>query len=255
MNASLHWSFDYTRFNGQGFEAELTAALQSAYAAGRPAGPTSHYTVLPNFWGGYNWDAQDTDPLAFGSATIDRTSHDAGVGYHVDFYHEASGERLVLDFQSEASPLRPLTGDWRIHTTNDAPDEYNGFDAAGTLTDSGTIRVATRDIPFVEEQVPKGCPLICNWTLFDIIPALAKRPPNARFALLEDLEKLKPHCRIAPQDTCHLDLDGLGLELRGYVIFGVAQVPLWFWLDPHDTVAIATNIFHTFVLSSGGPTR
>ena len=250
MSVKLHWSFDYTPSNGEEFVDELIATLEAAYGGGLPAGPAAEYTVLPNHWGGYARMAQ-RQRLAFGSLSIRRTPGDNAVDYRVESCNMASGEALRLRFQTDTSPLRRLRGRWRIDARNDAPDPYNEFNAAGRVTDSGRIEVAAGGLTFVAEQLPDDRPLLCNWTLFDALPGLATLPGDAEFALLEDLEKLRPRCRVRPLGAFGLPVAGTDLELRGLTVFGEAQPPFHFWLDARDNVAIASSTFNTYVMRNG----
>jgi hypothetical protein len=255
MSERLHWTFDYSQFNGDGseFEAELMRALEAVYADGIPAGPVSEYIVLPNYWGGYCRGGQDSR-LAFGNVSIGRKPAGDTIDYRVDFYHDASGEKLKLQYRTDNSPLRQLRGSWRIDVSNDAPGAYNGFQAEGQLTDSREIRLAWGDTPLACERLPDDRPLLCNWTLFDVMPELAKLPANAEFALLEDLEKVKPRCRVGPLDSCRLSPAETDLALEGFVVFGQAQTPFYFWLDARGNVAIASGVFNTFVACKAGGT-
>lgn len=140
LSPELHWSFDYTQFNGDAFRTELMASLEIAYAAGLPSGPTTDYVVLPNYWQGYRGrtsEADDGPELAFGSIRIGRTETDDAIDCCVESYQHASGETLKLRFQTDASPLRRLKGEWRIDATNCAEGEYNEFHAGGGWTSRG----------------------------------------------------------------------------------------------------------------------
>jgi len=253
MNGDLHWSFDYTRFNGDAFRDELIGALEAVYVGGIPTEPASAYIVLPNYWRGYQGrgpGASGDKELAFGRVSIQRAVTDSAIAWRVESCHDASGERLELRFQTDASPLRRLQGEWRIDASNCAEGEYNEFHAEGRLDDSRQIHLAVGDISFVAGELEDDRPLLCDWTLFDVVPELARLPEGAEFALLDDLEKLKPRCRVRPLDTSSLPLAGGALDLRGFVVFGEAQVPCHYWLDANDNVAIASSTFHTLILRS-----
>ena len=59
--------------------------------------------------------------------------------------------------------------------------------------------------------------------------------------MLDDLEKLKPRCRIRPLDTCRVPLADGALNLRGLAVFGQARVPCHYRLDAEGNVAIAAS--------------
>lgn len=255
LSPELHWSFDYTRFNGDAFRAELMASLETAYAGGLPSGPTTDYIVLPNYWQGYRGrtpEADDGPELAFGSICVERTDRENEIDWCVESYQHASGETLEFRFQTDASPLRRLKGEWHIDATNCAEGEYSEFHAVGRLDDSRGIRLTVGDISCVADEVRDDRPLLCNWTLCDVVPELARLPEGAEFAILDDLEKLRPRCRIRPLDTCCLSLTTGDLELQGFVVFGEAQTPGYYWLDANSNVAITSSTFQTFVLRCAG---
>ena len=255
MSSELHWSFDYWRFNGDAFRAELMASLVAAYAGGPPSGPASDHAVLPNYWQGYRGrgpEDSDDERLTFGNGCIRRTDTRNGIDYYVESYQHASGETLKLRFQTDASPLRRLKGEWCIDATNCAEGEYNEFHAEGWMDDSRQICLTVGELSFVVDEARDDRPLLCNWTLYDVVSELARLPEGAEFAIFDDLEKLKPRCRIRPLDTYCLSLATGDLELRGFVVFGDAQTPCYYWLDANDNVAIASSTFQTSVLRRAG---
>ncbi|MHC4252421.1 MAG: hypothetical protein ACYS9X_25155, partial [Planctomycetota bacterium] len=187
----LHWSYDYDYHHQLSFRDALLAALASYRSS--PTGGDSHtYAVLPNYWNGYR---RDVETLAFGEAVIDRTAVDGGIGYECSYRNEASGESLRLEFRCRDGLLRELLSPWKVTSRNDASSLYDSFSAEGRVIDADdgrriTLRVGPLDVP--AGIVDEGTPLVCNWSLFDVIPYL-EEPLD--FTMIDDLEKLRAHSR------------------------------------------------------------
>ena len=67
--------------------------------------------------------------------------------------------------------------------------------------------------------------------------------------LLEDLEKLKPGCRIAALKSTTIEVAQKDLKLDGYAVYSPKEVPSYWWLDESGRVAVMSNVFNTFVLT------
>ena len=107
----LHWSVDYTdQTDHWGVRSELAQPLAQALSS-TPVDPdatskTHRYTILPNFWCGFN--RGHSPDFGIGSLVIERTRTEADWRYHVTHENTPSGERLILDFTCGDEPLRPL---------------------------------------------------------------------------------------------------------------------------------------------------
>ena len=130
----LHWSVDYTdQTDHWGVRSELAQPLAQALSS-TPVDPdatskTHRYTILPNFWCGFN--RGHSPDFGIGSLVIERTRTEADWRYHVTHENTPSGERLILDFTCGDEPLRPLRSPWRIQAHNSADGIYNEVRLAG----------------------------------------------------------------------------------------------------------------------------
>ena len=255
----LHWSIDYTYQRTKlDFREELTqtlAAALSSPAIGPDAKRKVHrYTMLPNFWAGFKEENPDDPSLTIGYAAIERTHRDGeGWQYHVEQVNAISGEELVLDFACEDELLRPLRDTWQIRARNSADGSYSSISWTGTcdrdadgvrnvqLTTEGGLSVRAG-------SVAAGATLTCNWTLFDVLPALRDGDVGA-LAILEDLETLKDACQVRHFDDWTLQLGQQQRALAGYCIFGVGLPPSYWWLTETGDVAAVSTMIATYVLT------
>ncbi len=243
-SVKLHWTYDYDYQNRLAFGDELLAALAS-YGSSCGGGHSHTYTVLTNYWRGFRPDA---GRLAFGEATIERREVEEGIEYRCSYRNEASGEELRLRYRCKNGTRRELLSPWRIESRNHAACLYDSFAAEGRIVDRGdkrcvTLTVGRLDVP--AGDVDKRLPLICNWSLFDVVPGLAE---PLEFTMIDDLEKLKPHSRIQRLEDHQQDSPRGRLALSGYVEFGEGDAPRYWWVDADGNVAIMTTTFSTFVL-------
>lgn len=255
---TVHWSVDHTHNHHakSDFTAELLGCLARAYASGVPScGQRSAYAVLVNYSNGARRAAAERGQtsLAFGSASIERRRGGGHVRYEVHYNNDSSGEQLELEFAARDAPLRPLTDSWRIHARNNAGDHYKCFTASGylhTATDSQTAELTVDcRLTFEIGRVQLNVPLVCNWALFDAVGAIAHgRNPVEGFAILDDLEKLKPDIRVRLLGHCTLPLGDTKLPLTGCAVLGRGEPPTYWWTDAHGNVALMSTVYRTFVL-------
>ena len=76
-------------------------------------------------------------------------------------------------------------------------------------------------------------PFTSNWSLFDAVHHLrGKDTAPLRFALLEDLDLLKPNHRLSFAETASVKAaGGRELKLTGYEQIGEGVLPFHYWLD------------------------
>ena len=248
-----HWSFDYN-YGAQNpqFAQELISTLRGyALEVGahqRHAGQaiTHVYNILPNYWRGYSRD--DTNgQLSIGKATIERGKDDDLWHYSVQYENTTSGENLRMQFRCSAESYRPLTDSWCVDAQNSGDDEYSRLTCTGHLTSHREVKLRINDTEIAAGTLDASAKLTCNWALFDVIPALAETirasEDGVDIALLEDLEQLRPKCRIGFLESIHTPI-----PLDGYYIYGAGLLPSYWWLDAHGNVAIASTFFETLVL-------
>ena len=94
--------------------------------------------------------------------------------------------------------------------------------------------------------MPPGTPLTTIWALVDVLPTLTGGADG--FSILEDLETLKPGCRIHPLETWTFESH----TLTGHVLSGEGLPPSYWWLTESGDVALVSTIFSTYVLCERG---
>lgn len=250
----LHWSFDYN-YGAQNphFTEQLVETFLRFYAEPKTdrigTGATEHiYDIFPNYWRGYAIREHLQDNLSLGQAIIKRQrADDACWHYTIQYTNRTSGEDLELRFHTADDLYRSLTGKWYIKARNDCQDSYSRFACEGQRV-ADEIRLIVNHAEITAGLIQEDMPFTCNWTLFDVIPALSKAIQGSgevvEMALLEDLEKLRPANRIGFLESIEMG----ETQLDGYYLYGEGLLPSYWWLDAHGSVAIFANFFQTFVL-------
>ena len=254
VSEGLHWSFDYN-YGAQNpqFAQQLVETFLRFYAEPKTdrigAGTTEHiYDIFPNYWRGYAIREHLQDNLSLGQAIIKRQqADDARWHYTIQYTNTTSGEDLQLRFHTADDLYRSLTGKWYIKAQNDCQDSYSAFICEGQrITDE--IRLTVNHAEITVGLIGEDMPLTCNWTLFDVIPALSGTIQGSgevvEMAVLEDLEKLRPVNRIGFLESIELH----ETQLDSYYLYGEGLLPSYWWLDTHGNVAISANFFQTLVL-------
>lgn len=257
----LHWSFNYGPHHSpqSNFRAELLEHLDSCVqddTAVRNDQPMElGYRILPNFWDGYATESelptnQTRLELACGRLHIRRSKSDANqYAYAINYRHETSGEDTFAHYLTRTDPTRNLVKEWSLQTTNQGRDLYRSIRIDGNIEESAIMLSVNGELRFQNTDIPAGETVTCNWSLFEGFAELARHAPT-QLNLLENLEKLKRGCRITFLEEHELALPSGPLRLRGYVLHGPGAPPSYWWLREDGQVAIASNIFNTFVRSA-----
>ena len=251
---SMHWSFDYN-YGAQApqFAQELIKTLRGynvetgAHSPQTAQTLTHVYNILPNYWRGYNNRGRNTEALSIGTAIIERSKNGDFWHYAVKYENATSGETLRMQFCCSDENYRPLSGNWRVDARNSADDKYTELTSNGYLTSNSEVRLDINDTEIPVGTVDASFKLTCNWALFDVIPMLAQTIQESGdgidIAVLEDLEQLRPKCRLG-----FLEAIQTPIPLEGYYLYGVGLLPSYWWLDAHGNIAIASTFFETLVL-------
>ena len=256
---NLHWSFNHDR-TGQSpdFAQQLRSLVKGtleATASGDRGGEVSRYTILPNFRGGYKGQTEDND-LSVGEVVIRRTVEGENrLHYSVVYRNVASGELMDMQFTSNRDVFRTLTGTWSVQVENCAGDGYKEFACDGRLEEDGSVFLSTNGLDLQAGSADLSSPLTCNWTLFDVIPALAGGLRDSgeaqRLTILEDLEKVRNNGQVRFLESYDLQLDGDSVALTGYVLIAEGMTPSYWWLDARGRVLIASTLYQTLILTGG----
>ena len=276
MKRSLHWSFDYfdesrrpPRVSGLHplgeplFHELLKTYLESAYPNVVPENSecSLRYVVVSNWAPGRPlespWNDGGGPDIRAGEATIRRKpAADGKLQFSATYENHTSGERGEADFTCRNDPFRTLAGGWSLAVENTAGGECRGYEMWGRAVKNGEESLLL-DISYDRKvyiplgQVPASVPCTTNWALLEAFPALAAagQPRNkVNFAILDDLEKLKPHNTLGYLEKFSQVINGSSVELEGYHVHGTGTIPAYYWLDDQGHVAIMTNLYLTYVL-------
>ena len=206
------------------------------------------YDIFPNYWRGYATGEHLQDNLSFGEAVIKRQqADDTRWHYTIQCTNATSGEDLQLRFHTANDLYRSLTDKWHIQTQNDCQDSYSTLACEGQRV-ADEIRLTVNHAEITVGRIQEDMPFTCNWTLFDVIPALNGAIQGSdevvEMAVLEDLEKLRPMNRLGFLESIQMR----ETQLDGYYLYGEGLLPSYWWLDMHGNVAICANFFQTLVL-------
>ena len=258
---NLHWSFNHDRA-GQGqspdFAQQFRSLVKGTLAttvSGDHEGEVTRYTILPNFRRGYKGPA-DGDDLSVGEAVIHRMVEDENrLNYSVVYRNAASGELMDMQFTSNRDAFRTLTGTWSVQVENCAGDGYKEFSCNGRMEENGSVYLTTNGLDLRAGSADLSVPLTCNWTLFDVIPALADGLRESRevqrLTILEDLEKVRNNGQVRFLESYDLQLDSDSVVLTGYALIAEGMTPSYWWLDAHGRVLIAATLYQTLILTGG----
>ena len=260
MNNSqlLHWSFDYS-YGSQSnkYAQELLNLLhvyetQSAYndTNVNEELPIKHiYQILPNFWRGYKRDNAQEESLSIGAVTIERQlDHKNLLHYNVQYDNTTSGENLNLHFCCQNDIYCSLNGSWRVEANNRCSDNYSTLTWEGYITAEKEIQHIVNGFEICIGTMESSLPLICNWSLFDVIPNLAEKIKKSgdkeKIVLLDDLEQFRPKCKLG-----YLDSIDLPMPLDGFYLYGTGVLPSYWWIDKKKDIVIVSRVFDTLVLT------
>lgn len=252
----LHWSFDYNHAAQKPAFAEELLTLLPGYEAksvlmSEDVGDchTRHvYQILPNFWRGYNGRSKPEKSLGIGTVIIDRQKDRENIwNYSVQYKNSTSGEDLLMQFGCRDESWRTLKGKWKVSASNIGQDSYNVVEWKGSISKDLELVISINNAEIMIGKANDSIPLTCNWALFDVIPALAdslKQNANTvDISLLDDLEQLRPKCKIG-----FLDSTQYPIPLEGYFLYGTGVLPSYWWVDGNGNIAVVSSVFETLVL-------
>ena len=253
---NLHWTVDHSSHTAPPWDyvAEFSDPLANALAS-PPLDPSTttkfhRYTILPNFWSGFNRDGKYPD-LTIGSLSIERERFDSYWQYHIEHVNVASGEHLTLDFTCEDELLRPLRSPWRIQTRNSADGTYDAIEWSGSLAGPSVTLSTARGLSIAAGTIPDPTRLTGLWAFVDILPAL-KNDSLDELTVLDDLEILKFNCCVRPLESWTLETGDAQHTLLGYSLFGEGLPPCYWWVTESGDVVAVSTILATFVLTERG---
>jgi hypothetical protein len=124
------------------------------------------------------------------------------------------------------------------------------------VKEEGTLSGGELTVRFGDQtrrtQVPT--PVTSNWSLLDAVqrlPGEAAKPPE--FALLEDLDLLKPEQRLTFRETTTVTLGGRPIRLRGTQQIGRGILPWQYWVDDSGRLLLAFSGVRALIYDPGAP--
>ena len=260
MENQLHWSFDYTPQwvelgYGQQFEKILSRGLESIQKQANATVKRDVFAILPNFSNSWKRDnPKETETLRIGALSIERKLESDGLWhYKVDHKNVTSGEKLNLDFKCMNDPLRTLMPQWVIKAQNSSDGSYSSISLNGSLVGSNGrsfIQLKTRKgLTFNVGSVLPDSPLICNWTLVDVVRFLGKDGVKD-LSILDDLERLKTSCEIRPLDQWRFRNSSKHWDLTAYTLFGKGLPPSHWWVTGNGDVVVVSTMLSTYILEN-----
>lgn len=133
--------------------------------------------------------------------------------------------------------------------------DANGNPVASTrLASRAVARAGAINVEFGKHRraIKLPGPWTSNWSLFDAVQHLrGKEMAPLRFALLEDLDLLKPNHRLSFAETAGVKVAG-GRELRltGYEQIGEGVLPFHYWLDEQRRLLFVLSGPRTYIYDS-----
>jgi len=253
----LHWSFDYNQGAQKPDYAQELIKLLQWYEAPVTSDDvdevsTQHkrhvYQILPNYWRGYNRKNNQDELVSIGEVVVDRELENGDIWeYNVHYRNETNGENIKFHFSCRDEIYRPLHEDWHVDVHNSCIDSYSKLSWDGDFTSDSEIQLRIHNTKINAGKVENNLPITCNWTLFDVFPALINENKKIEeyvdIAILDDLEQLRPKCRIGYLDTIEYPI-----PLEGYFLYGTGLLPSYWWVDAYGNTVIVSSVFETLVL-------
>lgn len=175
---------------------------------------------------------------------------DKGVRLHVDLdVAESAGylrrTRAVLDCAGDAL-CTPKA--WKLTSVSLDLDDKP---IAGTaLSETGVVADGRLEVRFGGRRrtakVPQ--PWTSNWSVFDAVQRLpAGKAQPLEFAMLEEMDLLKPTQRLAYRERVQIQLNGRKLRLRAYDQIGRGVLPWLYLVDDSGRLLLAFSGVRAFL--------
>jgi len=250
MTPALHWTLNNSPYDKELMLREITETLETLQRSyhsqpSLPASVTRRFQMIPTISRGFSREGDPVYHYQVGTLDIQTRAVQGGVDYSVRRRHRASGEHNTWTFQTDPDHrLRPEQP-WGLDARCSGNGTYGFYQTKGSVTSDGELRTTLRnglEVPLgslVEGEPP--------YTQFSLM-AGADLSALSNLAVVEDLERLKPHCSIRRFDTWTCRLTDQPMALTGYILAGEGQEPVYLWTDSLGTVIFAGNIFTTYVL-------
>ncbi len=253
----LHWSFDYNQGAQKPDYARELIELLHLYKDSSDSRNVNTvngqhrrhvYQILPNYWHGYQRRNNQNESISIGEVVVERRQENGDLWkYNVRYINNTNGENLRYRFSCRDEIYRPLHENWNVEVHNSCTDIYSKLSWDGYLTSIPEIQLRINNTDITAGKIDNSLPITCNWALFDVFPALVEsnkeKVDSVDIAILDDLEQLRPKCRIGYLDTIESPI-----SLVGYFLYGTGSLPSYWWIDTYGNTVIFSSVFETLVL-------
>jgi len=135
---------------------------------------------------------------------------------------------------------------------DDRPAKATRFSEAGTVRD-GVVETRIGDRTR-RDSVPQ--PVTSNWSLFEAVQRLdGEKTPPLKFAMLEEMDLLKPDQRLEFREAKAFEVNGRTLRLRGYQQIGRGILPWQYWVDAAGRLLFAFSGVRAWVYAPDAERR
>lgn len=102
-----------------------------------------------------------------------------------------------------------------------------------------------------ERRLNVHTPVTCDWALIDVVQRLAKSGAQSvpQFAILEDLEFLRPNQRLYRSEPLEIEIEGQRFKWQRFEQFGDGVLPWTYWLDEHNRLLLAFSAMRAILLA------
>ncbi|MFN3421780.1 MAG: hypothetical protein ACK40X_08660 [Armatimonadota bacterium] len=101
-----------------------------------------------------------------------------------------------------------------------------------------------------ERKLTVPSPLTCDWAIIDVVQRLSRSGSQSplQFAVLEELDFLRPNQRILQREPMEVEVDGKRFRWNCFVQFGDGVLPWTYCLDEHHRLVLAFSAMRAILL-------
>ena len=188
---NLHWSVDYAYHHSSNsdYQRQLLLLLEKSLCDSNIRRHVSekkhHYTILPNFWNGYQPSFPDQ---GIGQTTVHRNQGNQFIWhYNIHYKNITNGEEMRFDFRTQTNLQPTVIDKWYVHVKSQADGIYDQFGCTVEITDNGywkqvSLEMETGLVVSVG-KVSSSSSVVYDWMLFDWVSKLEQE-----FAYQAELE-------------------------------------------------------------------
>lgn len=250
----LHWTLNNSPHDKEPMLREMRDALSRLQGEPLPDRAAANrfraYRIIPNFNRGFSGEGDPVYSYRIGELRVSEEATDPGSRVRVWQRHGTAGETCCWDYQAdEAGRLLPGSR-WSLTVEASAKGLYRDYLSAGRWTEEGNLQTQLKNgTPLkLGHHAPGTGTLHVNFSLLTHFPGA-----GAGLTIFENLERLKPNCRMIELESWTCRLTAQPLPLRGFVLHGEGLEPSTWWVDERGDVVVLATIFSTYLLERRRP--